>query len=582
VACGRWFSDAVATIFHLGVNVRDRQYSVRQRDDIELTILRQLKAKDRATIHAIDGIRQSASMHRTRASGSQALNWSARTDPRSTVAQVLLTHSYHLPYDSKQLRKMQPYTPIGTLYAATALRERGISVAAFDSMLEVPSANFTLALEKHRPKIVAVYEDDFNFLSKMCLTRMREVAWGMARAARAIGAIAIVHGSDATDNPVLFLENGFDYVLCGEAEQTLAQLCAAILRGEKAPELDGLVRLDEHGHLIQSPQRLATNPRWAELDCASRDLIDLEPYRAAWAGAHGYFSTNMVSSRGCPYRCNWCAKPISGNKFHLRPAAAVAEEMNALKRRAGVQHIWFGDDIFALNRHWVQEFAKEVTERDAALPFKIQSRADLMAEQTILHLKAAGCAEVWMGVESGAQAVLNAMDKGLNLSSVVAARRRLKEAGIRACFFLQFGYPGEAWAELQETIAFVREMRPDDIGISFSYPLPGTVFYERVRAQLGQKRNWTDSDDLCIMFKAAYTTEFYRAVRDALHAEVDSWRESEVSRETKGRIDDLWRKVDELEPVSQDAEALGLLSETTRVPSSAFVPIEHLVALREA
>jgi anaerobic magnesium-protoporphyrin IX monomethyl ester cyclase len=115
-------------------------------------------------------------------------------------------------------------------------------------------------------------------------------------------------------------------------------------------------------------------------------------------------------------------------------------------------------------------------------PFKIQSRADLMSETTVQNLKAAGCAEVWMGVESGSQAVLNAMDKGLTLSSVRAARRLLKEAGIRACYFLQFGYPGETWAELQETIGFVRETRPDDVGISFSYPLPGTVFMSTFRS----------------------------------------------------------------------------------------------------
>src|ERR1700690_4236870 len=96
---------------------------------------------------------------------------------------------------------MQPYTPIGTLYAATALRAEGISVAAFDSMLEEPSGKFAAMLEKHQPKIVAVYEDDFNFLSKMCLTRMREVAWEMAKAAHAIGVVAVAHGSDSTDNP---------------------------------------------------------------------------------------------------------------------------------------------------------------------------------------------------------------------------------------------------------------------------------------------------------------------------------------------------------------------------------------------
>lgn len=497
------------------------------------------------------------------------------------MAQVLLTHSYHLPYDSKQLLKMQPYTPIGTLYAATALRTEGISVAAFDSMLEDPSAKYAAMLEEHRPKIAAVYEDDFNFLSKMCLTRMREVAWEMAKKAHAIGAIAIAHGSDSTDNPVLFLENGFDYVLCGESEATLVQLCSSILRGEEVPEIEGLVRLDEYGHLIQSLQRLAKNPRWAELALPSRDLIDLEPYRSAWMREHGYFSTNMVASRGCPFHCNWCAKPISGNKFHLRQAAVVAEEMKMLKVGAGVQHIWFGDDVFGLNHHWVREFAEEVTKRDASLPFKIQSRADLMSEETVENLKAAGCAEVWMGVESGAQSVLNAMDKGLTLSSVITARRRLKEAGIRACFFLQFGYPGETWLELQETISFVREMRPDDIGISLSYPLPGTVFYERVRAQLGQKRNWTDSGDLCIMFKAAYTTEFYRAVRDALHAEADSWSDLGVSDERKSRIDEMWRKVDELEPVSRDAEALGTLDSPSTYPSSAFVSLEQLVSVRE-
>jgi anaerobic magnesium-protoporphyrin IX monomethyl ester cyclase len=500
---------------------------------------------------------------------------------RLTVAHVLLTHSYHLPFDSKQLRKMQPYMPIGTLYAATALREHGISVVAFDSMLEDPSANLASLLKEHKPQIVAVYEDDFNFLSKMCLTRMREVAWKIAESARAIGAITVVHGSDSTDNPLLFLENGFDYVLCGEAEEALVQLCLSILNAEEVPEIDGMVRLDDRGRLMRSPLRLSMNPGWSELPPPSRDLVDMEPYRKAWVNAHGYFSTNMVSSRGCPYKCNWCAKPISGNKFHLRSAAAVAEEMSWLKVSAGVQHIWFGDDVFALDRHWVQRLAEEVTRRNAAIPFKIQSRADLMSEETVRNLKAAGCAEVWMGVESGSQAVLNAMDKGLSLSSVRNARRLLNEAGIRACFFLQFGYPGETWAELRETIDFVRETRPDDIGISFSYPLPGTLFYEQVQEQLGPKRNWTDSDDLCIMFTAAYTTDFYRAVRDALHAEVNSWQEADLSPERDAKVAALWRKVNELEPVSCNPDPSALRLTPDAVSSSAFVPIGELARPRQ-
>jgi radical SAM superfamily enzyme YgiQ (UPF0313 family) len=204
-----------------------------------------------------------------------------------------------------------------------------------------------------------------------------------------------------------------------------------------------------------------------------------------------------------------------------------------------------------------------------------------MSHETVEHLKAAGCAEVWMGVESGAQTVLNAMDKGLSLPAVVVARDRLKEAGIRACYFLQFGYPGETWKELQETINFVRETRPDDIGISFSYPLPGTVFYQRVQAQLGQKRNWTDSDDLCIMFKAAYRTDFYRAVRDALHAEVDSWLEAQPSDETRAGVDGLWHEVSVLEQVSRNAEALGSSDGLVASTSSPLVNIERNASPRE-
>jgi anaerobic magnesium-protoporphyrin IX monomethyl ester cyclase len=493
------------------------------------------------------------------------------------MADILLTHSYHLPYDQKQVRKMQPYRPLGTLYAAAALRAAGFTVALFDTMLLNPEEQFAAFLAEHNPRAVVIYEDDFNFLTKMCLTRMREVAWHITEIAKQRELPVVVHGSDATDHPELFLNHGVDYVLRGEAEQTLVELCGNLLKQTRPAEIDGLVRTAANGTHAYSHQRLSQNPDWTALPQPPRDLTDFAPYRKAWVEAHGYFSVNMVSSRGCPYRCNWCAKPISGNKFHLRSAAAVAEEMRQLKADAQAEHIWFGDDVFALNSHWVQDLAAEVTRRDAALPFKIQSRADLMSEKTVAALRTAGCAEIWMGVESGSQKILDAMDKGLRLATVRTARQRLKDAGIRACYFLQFGYPGEKWEDLQETIAFVRSTRPDDIGISFSYPLPGTVFYERVQAQLGAKRNWADSDDLCIMFEAEYASEFYRAVRNALHAEVDAWNSgSEAS--ASASVDQLWKEVFALEPSSRNPNALVLSQDhlaATEQPTG-FIPIHQL------
>jgi anaerobic magnesium-protoporphyrin IX monomethyl ester cyclase len=467
------------------------------------------------------------------------------------VADILLAHSYHLAYDAKQVRKMQPYPPLGTLYAATALREHGISTAVFDPMLQDPVRGFPQMLRQQKPKILALYEDDFNFLSKMCLTRMRDLAWQLAQAAQKAGAMVIAHGSDATDHAQEYLQNGADFVLVGEAEGSLVELCASLLGGgELSTEIPGVLHLDALGNLVHSSLNSPRNTNWKNLRRPARELIDLEPYRDAWISAHGHFSTNVVASRGCPYRCNWCAKPISGNKFQLRPAELVADEIRELKQVYGVQHIWFGDDIFALNQHWVQQFADEVQARDCGLPFKIQSRADLMSPETVSGLKRAGCAEVWMGVESGSQKVLDAMDKGLRVAEVETARARLGNAGIRACYFLQFGYPGELWEDIQQTIELVRNTRPDDIGVSFSYPLPGTAFFDRVQEQIGSKRNWADSDDLCLMFKAAYKDEFYLALRNALHAEVDSWHSNRD-------LDwfSLWERVFALEQSSRNSEA---------------------------
>jgi radical SAM superfamily enzyme YgiQ (UPF0313 family) len=164
-----------------------------------------------------------------------------------------------------------------------------------------------------------------------------------------------------------------------------------------------------------------------------------------------------------------------------------------------------------------------------------------------------------MGAESGSQKVLDAMDKGLLVEEVVTARENLKREGIRACYFLQLGYPGESWDDILQTVHLVRETRPDDIGVSVSYPLPHTRFYERVRRDLGRKRNWHDSEDLSVMFKGAYTDQFYRAVRDSLHNEVDSWNNNRVERQRESLR--LWAEVSRLEPISRNADATVLRQE---------------------
>jgi len=470
------------------------------------------------------------------------------------VADVLLTHSYHLYYDRKQTRKMRPYPPLGTLYAAALLRSAGLSVAVFDTMLNDPEQGFQAALDKHHPRVVVVYEDNFNFLTKMCLTRMREVAYHILEVSRRAGATVLVNGSDASDHALDYLRKGFRCVLLGEAEWTLFEAAQHLLTGDDRglAQIPGLAFLDEETEtLVETAER----PLTRNLDLLSfpaRDLIDLDQYRTAWKTSHGYFSLNIVASRGCPYGCNWCAKPIYGDSFALRSARSVAEEMRQLKCDFGAEHLWFADDIFGLRAKWVRELAVEVERLGAAVPFKMQSRVDLMTLDTVRALRRAGCAEVWLGIESGSQRILDAMDKGTRVEQIAKARDNLRSEGIRACYFLQFGYQGEAWEDIQKTVNLVRNTRPDDIGVSVSYPLPGTKFFDRVQSQLKDKTNWSDSEDLSMMFQGAYTDEFYRALHNALHAQVDSWnscteRMSEKERDAQADPGELWNRVVQLE-----------------------------------
>jgi anaerobic magnesium-protoporphyrin IX monomethyl ester cyclase len=442
---------------------------------------------------------------------------------------ILLAHPYFLRDDAKQLERMKPYPPLATLLCAAVLREHGHAVTLFDAMLADGVDAFRDALAASRPAVVAIVEDSFNYVTKMCTVRLRDATIEMIAAAREHGCRVAVHGSDATDHPVRYLDAGADAVLLGEPEGTLAEVVARWAAGTETPLADvaGLALRGEDGTLEVNPTRSGTRDLDA-LPLPAWDLVDAESYRRAWRSAHGRMSWNVVTSRGCPYGCNWCAKPVFGRRYSQRSPAAVAEELRRLKQEVAPDHVWFADDLFGLTARWIAAFADEVRARDACIPFMIQCRADLISPAVARALADAGCEEVWMGVESGSQRILDAMDKGTTVAEVRAASRALKASGVRACWFLQLGYPGEQWDDVVATRDLVRAERPDDIGVSVAYPLPGTKFHAAVSGQLGARTNWEDTGDLAMLFRGTYTTPFYRRLRNALHAEA------------RGADDELW------------------------------------------
>jgi anaerobic magnesium-protoporphyrin IX monomethyl ester cyclase len=135
----------------------------------------------------------------------------------------------------------------------------------------------------------------------------------------------------------------------------------------------------------------------------------------------------------------------------------------------------------------------------------------------VIALYESGCETVWMGAESGSQKILDAMDKGIRIEQIKTAAQFLKKYNIKTGLFIQFGYPGETIDDIRDTISLILQIMPEEIGISVSYPLPGTKFYEKVKNELSSKKNWSDSDDLALMFSGNYPPEFYKTLHRFVH-----------------------------------------------------------------
>jgi anaerobic magnesium-protoporphyrin IX monomethyl ester cyclase len=465
---------------------------------------------------------------------------------------ILVCHSYYLRLDQKQVLRAKPYPPLATLQVVSLLRKAGHRVAFFDSMLADGIDEYDRLLEAGRPQLVLFYEDNFNFLSKMCLGAMRRAACDMIGSARRTGARVIAAGPDVTDAPAPYLRAGADLALVGEGLSGLLEVLPRLAANPQAAVADlaqgvsGIAALA--GAKVHTQSAHHGPAVAAEVGLAAWELVDMERYRAMWLKAHGYFSLNMAASRGCPFRCAWCAKPIWGNQYLQRNAVEVAEEMAYLKRSFNPDHIWFADDIFGFRVDWVAEFAATVAAAGARIPFTIQTRADLVSERMAEGLRDAGCREAWLGAESGSQRVLDAMNKGTTVSEIRVARERLKAVGIRVGFFIQLGYMDETLHDILATRDLLDATRPDEIGVSVSYPLPGTKFYELVKAQLGGKTRWHESNDLDMMFHGTYTSEFYRAVRNLMHDQITLQAgEPPIAADERRRVQDaLDRRWEEL------------------------------------
>ncbi len=411
-----------------------------------------------------------------------------------------------------------PFPPLGTLYAASFLRHNNYSVGLFDTNLKDGPESIENDLKRLNPTYLVIYDDGFNYLTKMCLTNMREAAFKMIQLGKNNGCRVIVNSSDATDHYEKYLDKGADFVIQGEGELTLLELIDTLKNNIDVSRIKGLI-YNKDGHAVVNHKRQVLK----ELDTLplpAWDLVDIDSYRQIWKHRGKPFTLNIATTRGCPFKCNWCAKPIYGNRYNSHSPEYIVEHLKLLKATFKVNRFWMCDDIFGLKPNWVQEFNTILKRENVSISYYMQSRVDLLLkDDTIEALAESGLEEVWVGAESGSQKILDAMDKGITTEQIAEATKRLRKRGIRVAFFIQFGYLGETKKDIQKTIDMIKSLIPDDLGISVAYPLPGTGFFEKVKDDLKVKANWTDSDDLAMLFQGTFNNNYYKKLHRYAHKE---------------------------------------------------------------
>jgi len=434
------------------------------------------------------------------------------------MSNLLFSHSYYYKLDPKQWKNKTPFPPLGTLYAASLMRENGYEVRLFDTNLLDNPNSIEPVIQMQLPEYLVIYDDGFNYLTKMCLTTMRDACFDMIAIGKKYGCKVLVCSSDSTDHAAEYLEKGADFIILGEGELTLLELVNTLERGENTDDIAGIVSV-QNGIITANPKRTVLQ-NLDELPIPAWDLVDMNEYKLIWRESGQKFTLNIATTRGCPYKCNWCAKPIYGNRYNTHSAAYIANHIEFLRSSYGVRRFWMCDDIFGLKPNWVRSFNDELKNRRLNIRYYIQSRVDLLLKEDMIDLLAeSGLEEVWVGAESASQKILDAMDKGTKVEQIYEATNLLKQKDIRVAFFLQFGYLGENGDDILKTIGMVKDLMPDNIGISVSYPLPGTKFYEKVKDDLRQKSNWKDSDDLDMMFNGSFKTNYYRKLQRFVHKE---------------------------------------------------------------
>ena len=380
---------------------------------------------------------------------------------------------------TKGFFRHQLYLPIGLAYLAAVLEEKGHQVKIIDCQaLTIDHEKLKSEISSFKPNIVGITS---------IAPLVRSALLSAAAAKEAVPDVAVVLGGPhATfmDEQIIAEEKAVDIVVRGEGEQTLVELAQNLSDPRELRNVKGITYRSSM-QLVRTENR----PFIQDLDklpLPAYHHFSLEKYRL-----FGRRMLPVITSRGCPFQCAFCvASRMFGKSYRMRSPESVVDELEWLKNIHGAEAFTFYDDTLTFDKKRLFEICEGIKKRKINIPWDCQTRVDQVSREILAEMRGAGCQQVFFGVESGCQRVLDAVNKKTSIEQNEKAIKLAKQAGLFVTISLMIGYPGETLETLKQTVDLVQRAKPDDAYICVATPYPGTEL--RV---LVEKNGWKMSSD---------------------------------------------------------------------------------------
>ena len=415
------------------------------------------------------------------------------------MTSVLLIYPFFKPYRDRSVFR---FPPLGVSYIAASLQKAGCDVHLLDCTFLQRSEALGNALAMGA-EVVGIY----------CMVTMVEDAVWFARHLRAHCKLLVAGGPLPTCDPEPLLEH-FDVVVRGEGEQTMNELVRAHEQGANLSTVSGIVyRTGAHSQ-VEGEARFtftAQRPFAKALDgipFPARELLPNDCYIQYGKKKYGYSITTVMSTRGCPFHCEFCSNVVYGGSYRERSPQNVLDEIEEALG-LGYDRISFADDVFTLNSGRVIRICEEIRRRGLRFQWECLGRVDALDYATALEMKKAGCTRIFFGIESGNDQILKLMNKKITTEQARNAVEAAHRAGLQVGAFFILFYPGDTDDTVLDTLRFATSLPLDYLGLTMPYPLPGTALFERVKDRI--TRDWRPDDSLLGNHVLIFNADFSEA-----------------------------------------------------------------------